>query len=216
MSRQVTYPFDFAVSWYRVKTKTFYLHFDKTFNHQTWQSGGLGSTFSSKLVWGPYINSIAKTAYKKIGALNRSTRFLSPEVALYLHKSTIRHCMKCCSQIWACAPGCCLELLAKLQKHICKTVGPSLATFLEPLAHRRNVASLSLFYSYYTLVDVHLNWLNWFHFRMFERSTCYSDSLHDFSVTIPRCYKDVVNSFFSGTARLGNYLECLECLDMKL
>ena len=39
------------------------------------------------------------------------------------------------------------------------------------------------------------------------RSTCYSDGLHDFSVTIPRCYKDVyVNSFFPRTARLWNSL----------
>ena len=44
------------------------------------------------------------------------------------------------------------------------------------------------------------------------RSTCYSDRLHDFSVTTPRCYKDVyVNSFFLHTARLWNSLptECL-------
>ena len=39
------------------------------------------------------------------------------------------------------------------------------------------------------------------------RSTRYSDRLHDFSVPIPKCYKDVyVNSFFRRTARLGNYL----------
>ena len=37
------------------------------------------------------------------------------------------------------------------------------------------------------------------------RLTCYSDRLHDFSVTIPRCFKDVyVNNFFSRTARLWN------------
>ena len=53
----------------------------------------LGLTFSSKLDWGPYIISIAKTASKKIGALIRSLKFLSPEVALYLYKSTIRPCM---------------------------------------------------------------------------------------------------------------------------
>ena len=34
-------------------------------------------------------HSIAKTASKKIGALIRSVKFLSPEVALYLCKSTI-------------------------------------------------------------------------------------------------------------------------------
>ena len=41
----------------------------------------LGLTFSSKLDWGSYIISIAKTASKKIGALIRSMKFLSPEVA---------------------------------------------------------------------------------------------------------------------------------------
>ena len=49
----------------------------------------LGLTFSSKLEWGSYIISIAKTASKKIGALIRSMKFLSPEVVLYLYKSTI-------------------------------------------------------------------------------------------------------------------------------
>ena len=44
----------------------------------------LGLTFSSKLDWASYIISIAKTASKKIGALIRSMKFLSPEVALYL------------------------------------------------------------------------------------------------------------------------------------
>ena len=52
----------------------------------------LGLTFSSKLDWGSYIVSIAKTASKKIGALIRSMKFLSPEVALYLYKSTIQPC----------------------------------------------------------------------------------------------------------------------------
>ena len=42
-------------------------------------------TFSSKLDWGSYIISIAKSASKNIGALIHSMKFLSPEVALYLH-----------------------------------------------------------------------------------------------------------------------------------
>ena len=50
----------------------------------------LGLTFSSKLDWSSYIISIAKTASNKIGALIRSMKFLSPEVALCLYKSTIR------------------------------------------------------------------------------------------------------------------------------
>ena len=60
----------------------------------------LGSTFSSKLDLGSYIISIAKTASKKIGALIRSMKFLSPEVALYLYKSTIRPCMEYCCHVW--------------------------------------------------------------------------------------------------------------------
>ena len=42
----------------------------------------LGLTFSSKLEWGSYIISIAKTATKKIGALVSSMKFRSPVVAL--------------------------------------------------------------------------------------------------------------------------------------
>ena len=49
----------------------------------------LGLTFSSKFDWGSYIISIAKSASKKIGALIRFIKFVSPEVALYLYKSTI-------------------------------------------------------------------------------------------------------------------------------
>ena len=54
----------------------------------------LGLTFASKLDWCSYIISITKTASKKIGALIRSMKFLSPEVALYFYKSTIRPCME--------------------------------------------------------------------------------------------------------------------------
>ena len=92
----------------------------------------LGLIFSSKLDWGSYIISIAKTASNKIGALIRSMKFLSPEVALYLYKSTIRPCMEYCCHVWAGAPNCYFELLDNLQKRICRTVGSSLAASLEP------------------------------------------------------------------------------------
>ena len=109
----------------------------------------LGLTFSSKLDRGSYIISIAKTAFKKIGALIRTMKFLSPKVALYLYKSTIHSCMEYSCHISAGAPSCYLELLDKLQKRIRRIVGPSLAASLEPLAHHRNVTTLSLFYRYY-------------------------------------------------------------------
>ena len=51
----------------------------------------LGLTFSSKLYWGSYIVSIAKTASKKIGALICPMKFLSPEAALYLYSLPYGH-----------------------------------------------------------------------------------------------------------------------------
>ena len=101
----------------------------------------LGLTFSSELDWGSYIISIAKTASKKIRALIWSMEFLSPEVGLYLYKSTIRPCMEYCCHNWAAAPSCYLNLLDKLEKRISRIFGPSLAASLEPLAHHRNVLS---------------------------------------------------------------------------
>ena len=119
---------------------------------------------------------------------------LSPKVALYLYKPTILPGMEYCC-VWVGFPSYCLELLDKLQKWICRTVGPSLAASLEPLAHRRNVASLSLFYRYYFgRCSSELAQLVPLPYSR-GRSTHYSDKLHDFCVTIPRCYKDVCQQF---------------------
>ena len=91
---------------------------------------------------------------------------------------------------------------------MCRTVCPSLAASLEPLAHRLNVASLYFFCRYYigrcsfelAIVDGGL--------------LVILIVLHDFFVTIRRCYKDVyVNSFFPGTARLWNSLP-MECFPL--
>ena len=150
----------------------------------------------------------------KVSSVVPVFKFLSPEVALYLYKSTIRPCMEYCCHVWAGAPSCYLDLLDKLQKRICRIVGPSLAASLEPFAHRRNVASLSLFYRYYFgRCSSELAQLVPLPFSR-GRSTLYSDRLHDFSVTIPRCYKDVyVNSFFPRTAKLWDSLP-IECFPL--
>ena len=138
---------------------------------------------------------------EKIGALMRFMKFLSPAVALYLYKSTIQPSMVYCCHVWAGASSCYLELLDNLQRCICRIVGRSLAASLEPSAHCQNVASLSLSYRYYfgrcsselpQLVRFPYSW---------RRSTHYSDRLHDLSVTIRRCYKDVyLSRFFPHTA----------------
>ena len=104
-----------------------------------------------------------------------------------------------------------LELVGKIQKRICRTVDPSVAASLEPLVYRRNVASLTLFNRYYFgRCSSELAQLAPLSFSQ-GRSTRYSDRLHDFSVTISRCFKDVyVNSFFLHTAipRMSLPIEC--------
>ena len=96
----------------------------------------LGLTFSSKLDWVPYIISIDKTDSNKIRTLICSMKFLSPNLHAW-------NTVVCAGDL-----SCYLELLDKLQKPICRTVGSSLADSLEPLAHHWNITSLSLFYKY--------------------------------------------------------------------
>ena len=115
--------------------------------------------------------------------------------------------MKYCCHVWAGALSCYLEMLDKLHKQICRT-----SASLGPLTHCQNVAILGLFYRYsfgrcsselFQLVPLPFCW---------GKSTCYSNRLHDFSVIVPRCYKDVyVKSFFPHTARLWNSLPIEYC-----
>ena len=98
-------------------------------------------------------------------------------------------------------------MLDKLRKWICRTVGPSLAASREPLAHRHNEASLSLFCRHcFGRCSSELAQLIPILYSC-GRSTRYSGRFHDFFVTIPRCYKDnCVNCFFHHTAILWNSL----------
>ena len=193
----------------------------------------LGLSFSSNLYWGSYIISIAKSALSLL--LKLPPRKLEPWFVLwsffllnllciYFYKSAIRSCMEYCCHIWAGAPSCYLELLDKLQKWICRTVGPLLAVSVEFLAHCWNVTSLSILYRYYfgrgsseqahlvqfsysrgsllvVLIDCMIFWLPFLDMGIFL----------DIPRYFLRCYKDViVNSFFPCTARLWNSLP-IEC-----
>ena len=105
----------------------------------------LALSFSSKLDWGSFIVSIAKTSSKKIQAFIRSLKFLSSDVVLDLFKSTIRPCMEYCCHVWTGDPSYYLEMLVKLQKRLCRTVVLSQAASLKPSVYRRIVTSLCPF-----------------------------------------------------------------------
>ena len=95
------------------------------------------------------LSLLLKLPPKKIGALIRSVKSLSSEVGLYLYKSIIQLWREYCFHVWAGASSYYLEIFDKLQKRICRTISSSLASSLEPFAHRRNAASLSIFYRNY-------------------------------------------------------------------
>ena len=148
-------------------------------------------------------------------------KFLSPEVALYLCKSTTLPCMEYCCHVCAGALSFYLGILDKLQKRIRMTNGPSLAGSLEPSVVKiQPVFSLGI-----VLIDVHLNWLNWFHFLILERGVLII--LIEWMILLSSFLDVISNSmstvFFSRTARPQNFsptecfplrhdLNCFRCL----
>ena len=136
---------------------------------------------------GGYIVPIARTASDKIEALTLSIKFLSSEFTHCFYKFTIWPFIEFSCHILDGIPGCYLDILDEQQKRIFWTIIHSLGTSLISLTYRQNVTSLCFFYRYYfgrlsselpemaSLPDSH------------GVSTCYSNRLHDFSVTIPRC-----------------------------
>ena len=136
-------------------------------------------------------------------------KFSSPEVALYLYESTIGPSMEYCCHVWAGAPSCYLEMLDKLQKRIFRAVALSSIASLEPLGHRRKVATLSLSYRYYFgRCSSELAQLFPLPYSG-GRSTRFSERLHDFSVTIPRFCQDLYFNGFFSLAQLDSGILCL-------
>ena len=86
----------------------------------------LGMPVSSKLDWGSYITSVAKSTSRKIRALIHSMKFLSPEVLFISINLPYNHAWNTVVTSLAGAPSFYLELLDKLQKQICRTLGTSL------------------------------------------------------------------------------------------
>ena len=155
----------------------------------------------------PYIESIAKSAAMKVGSLFRVRHFLPPESILYIYKATIRPCIEYCCHLWARASAVCLHLLDRIQKRILNLVGPDLCSNLQPLSHRRNVASLSLFYKYFhghcsdDLKELTPS------LKTFSRTTRLSSAANPLTIQIPNFHKTFYSSsFFPHTARLWNSL----------
>ena len=159
----------------------------------------LGLDISTNVSWERYISGIAKSASMRFGCLYRAQNFLPPDATLYLYKTTIRPLMEytVVTLIWAGAPACHLTLLDRVYKRMVNLVGEELGSSLQPLPHRRSVASLCLFYRYFhgkcatgvsDLVPP---------VRVFERETRLSACSHPYTLALPRCRtKSHSNRFF--------------------
>ena len=71
-------------------------------------------------------------------------KFLSPEFALYLFKSSIRPCMEYCCLALAGACSCYLDMLDKLHKRVFRNVGLSLLPVLRSSSQSKSFLSVSL------------------------------------------------------------------------
>ena len=141
----------------------------------------LGLTFFSKLDCWYYMISIAKSVSIEIATWFALWSFFLPRLLFISMNLYIIHpCTKYCCHVWTRTRNCYLKFLVKVQKQICRTVGPSLASSLELLVHCRNVASLSLSYwCYFRRCSSELAQLVSLPFSR-GRSIRYSDRLHDF------------------------------------
>ena len=138
-------------------------------------------TFSSKLDWGSYVISIAKSF------------FLLRSLCISIN---LPH-----GHAWNTVAVLGLVLLVATWNCWISYKNENAELLVHRLlTHCRNVASLSLFYSRCSSELVPLPYSR-------VRSTCFSDRLYDFSVTIPICYKDV--SAVSFLAQLDSKIFCL-------
>ena len=172
----------------------------------------LGLTFSSKLDWGSYIVSIAKTASKKIGAWFVLWSFSL--LRLFCISKNLSY-----SNVWNSVVMSGLVLLV--------------ATWNCWISYRNGYAGLFFLHLLPWILGSSSKWsqLKSFLEILFCQMFIWTGStgstflfsrevyslfwwITHFSVTIPRCYKDIyVNSFFPGIARLWNFLP-LECFPL--
>ena len=167
----------------------------------------IGLKLTSDLKWNAYMVEVTKSVSKMIGSFYRSKKYLTPESILYLYKSQIRPKMEYCCHIWAGSSSTSLSILDRLQRRIKGLIGDELFSTLHALSHRRDVASLSLFYRYFygkcsdelhSLVPPLWN---------FGRRTRFAVNSHPFFLRIPLSRtKFHADSFFQRTASLWNTL----------
>ncbi|RVE55041.1 hypothetical protein evm_000461 [Chilo suppressalis] len=110
----------------------------------------LGMEVRSDLNPKDYIETVMKTASRKLGVLNKVLRFFTPDQLCLLYKMQVRSCVEYCSHLWDGSAKYLLDALDRLQRRAIRMIGDEEVTkHLEPLQLCRDVATLSVFYRLY-------------------------------------------------------------------
>ncbi|CAF4943736.1 unnamed protein product [Pieris macdunnoughi] len=124
--------------------------FENTLLKATASIGILGVDISSDVQFRGHLEGKAKLASKKLGVLSKARRYFTPGHRMQLYKAQIRPHMEYCSHLWAGAPQYQLLPLDRIQRRAVRIVDDqSLSERLDPLALRRDVGSLCIFYRIY-------------------------------------------------------------------
>lgn len=101
------------------------------------------------LIWILTFSLVLKRPRKLESWLYEIIRSFFLEVTLFLHKFTVWLWMQRCCHDQAGSLNCFQDMLVEQHKLVCRTVDPSLVTFLESFTHCQNVFDASLYYRYY-------------------------------------------------------------------
>jgi len=108
----------------------------------------LGLHINDALSWRSHILSLVSSAARKLGALFRVRRFFTSAQLHKIYISGIRPGIEYCAHIWGGSSS--TWMLEKVDRRAKRLIADHvISAGLQSLQHRRDVASLSIFYRYY-------------------------------------------------------------------
>jgi hypothetical protein len=159
-------------------------------------------TIDNKLTISDHVLTLVKSSAKKLGILFTSVH------RLILYKAFVRPIMDYCSHLFTNISNNHFNMLESIQKRGIKFIGDlQLTNNLQPLQHRRNISSLSLFFRYFHgMCSTELGMIIPNCITETHASHIYSN-LNPHRIRKP-CYRlsSFKNSFIESTATLWNSL----------
>jgi hypothetical protein len=111
----------------------------------------LGLSISSTLSWREHLMRCVSAAARRLGALFRVARFFSPQQLLKIYRSGIRPCIEYASHVWGGSTSAwLLERVDRRARRLVRDL--ELTRELLPLAHRRSVADLTIFFKMFSKI----------------------------------------------------------------